>query len=259
MIDQSEGQKRTAEAINRLLQRKAAHLELGQRMFKADGGNLFCMDLLATAVLNRSIRLVQGFADQIRTNFLCAAPLVRLQLDNLLRFNGARFVDSLNDFVIEILRGTPIRKIKDRTGQFMNDAYLLKKAAAEYPELEAIYERGCGYIHLCELHMLHTAQVTGDMEIELSVALEDDEIKDEHRVSAIDAMIRVTDLVLNVVAGWVATKSDPELVRKPIKRAEQLLERGHVSLAKEWLRRVIAEHPVDSVVAEAEAKLSTIP
>jgi hypothetical protein len=258
MSAQKEGEKRTDEALKRLGERQGEHVRLGERMAKADGGNVFMMDFLAVAVLNRSLRLVKGFCDQIKTNFMCAAPLVRLQLDNLLRLRAAHEVGNLNNFVKAIMQGTPIKKLKDRKGQPMTDARLLELASIEYPQLKDIYERGCSYIHLCEVHIAHAVQGAGPMQATLSVSLEDHEITDEHRLNALDVMTYVTDLVLSQVEGWVQTKANPEFVRNPMKRAEWLLERGHVTKAKEWLRMVIKGHHDPSIVANAQAKLASI-
>jgi hypothetical protein len=247
-----------SQEIQNLRQRQPKHLKIGERMMKADNGNIFAMDILAVAVLNRSIRLVRGFCDQINTNFMCAAPLVRLQLDNFLRFGAARHVVNLNEFVIEIMGGTPVRKLKDRHGKPMTDAYLVELAATECPEIKDIYQRGCGFIHLCEVHIAHAVQATGHMQGCLSVSLEDDEINDELRRNAIEVMTFVTDLVLMNVDGWAQTKENPEMVRDPMKRAEMLLQIGEVETARNWLQMVVKEHPDPGVVASATARLATI-
>jgi hypothetical protein len=164
----------------------------------------------------------------------------------------------LNAFVLKVLGGTPIRKIKDSSGHLMTDAYLLEKASAEYPDIEDLYERGCGYIHLGEVHILHAAEVTGPLQMELTVSVEDHEITDTQRLSAIQAMTRVTDLVLKHVDGWVQTKASPDLVTNPLERAEWLLERGYVTRAKEWLKQVIANHGDPTIVTAAKAKLESL-
>ncbi len=258
MTTETRGSEALDAALGVLLGGQREHLDLGRRMSEADGGNLFHMDLLATAVLNRSMRLVRGFADLIRTNFLCAAPLVRLQLDNFLRFNASRHAPDLDAFVTALLRGTPVRKMKDTSGQPMTDANLLQKAAAEYPDLDDIYERGCAYIHLCEVHILHAAEMTGPLRLALSISEREPEVNDGHRISAVHAMTRVTGLVLKHVEGWVLTKAEPGLVRDPMSHAEWLLERGHVSKAKEWLRQAAAFHRDAGVVAAAKAKLGSL-
>jgi hypothetical protein len=86
-------------------------------------GEIEPIDIYAFMALKRSISLVFGFIEMIRAqNFLCAAPLIRLQLDNLLRFRAAFLVEDQNLFVIDVLQEKEVRKLKDRFGKPMTDA-----------------------------------------------------------------------------------------------------------------------------------------
>ena len=61
------------------------HLDAARYLAEAYGGAVYPLDLLAHAVLHRSLCLVSGFCLLVRSgNFVCAAPLVRLQMDNLI-------------------------------------------------------------------------------------------------------------------------------------------------------------------------------
>jgi hypothetical protein len=63
-------------------------LELSLAIMKADE-KFYPVDLIANAVIKRSLALIAGFCTLIRAkNFICAAPLVRLHLDSLLRFSA---------------------------------------------------------------------------------------------------------------------------------------------------------------------------
>ena len=96
------GMKRELERFLGLLETsRDAHLEVGMCMHKAYGGAIYPLDLLASAVLKRSMALIDGFSAMIRAeNFICAAPLVRLQLDNLLRFSASWMVEKPHDLVL---------------------------------------------------------------------------------------------------------------------------------------------------------------
>ncbi|RLT69347.1 hypothetical protein D7V92_11160 [Parabacteroides sp. CH2-D42-20] len=51
------------------------------------GNGLYTLDLMASAIANRAIALNQGFTILVQeNNYLCALPLIRMQLDNCLRF-----------------------------------------------------------------------------------------------------------------------------------------------------------------------------
>ena len=60
--------------------------------------DLFQFDLLVSAVLNRSLALMNGFQLLIiNNNYICAAHLVRLHLDSLMRLSAAWLVDDPNE------------------------------------------------------------------------------------------------------------------------------------------------------------------
>ena len=97
--------------ISKIDDRKDEHLQLIKKMLEADGGNLFPLDLLATAVLKRSMSLCAGFTALVRTgNYTSAASLLRLQLDSCLRFYAAFIVEKPHEFAENVLAGTAVRK-----------------------------------------------------------------------------------------------------------------------------------------------------
>jgi len=127
------------------------HLEVGLRMMKAADGAVFPVDMLAWAALNRSANLIPGFASLIETrNFIAAAPLLRLQIDNCLRFYGIYIVSKPHDFASAVLKGEQIRKMKDSKGEFMTDRHLVKCVAKDFPWITRVYERTSGYVYLSD-------------------------------------------------------------------------------------------------------------
>jgi hypothetical protein len=64
-------------------------MRVGQLLYDACNRNLFPCDGLAMGVLDRSLNILSGFTRLIRNNgYICAVALLRLQLDNILRFYG---------------------------------------------------------------------------------------------------------------------------------------------------------------------------
>jgi hypothetical protein len=111
-----------AQAIQNLRNLREDHKLIGKYL----KDTFFPPDILAVAVLNRSMCLVSGFASLVEAqNLVAAAPFVRLQLDNGLRFFAASLVDSADDFTMQVLNGTVIRKIKDKSGKNLTDQYLV--------------------------------------------------------------------------------------------------------------------------------------
>jgi hypothetical protein len=78
-------------------------------MFESGKVYLYPLDLLAIAVMDRGLSLIFGFIAQIRTNnFTCAAPLVRMHLDNVLRFYAAYISEDPHEFTFKVFEGNHI-------------------------------------------------------------------------------------------------------------------------------------------------------
>lgn len=179
-------------------------------MAKADGGTLFPLDLLAQAVLNRSTNLVPAFVSLIESkNFIAAAPLLRLQIDNCIRFHGAWLVDDPHAFASAVLKGEQIRRLKDKKGNKMSDRYLLENFAQEFPWVTKVYEQTSGYIHLSGAHignlfMGSTSSKEGTTEFRWGRG--DDFPDDSIYIEAVEAFIAATEAMVFYISGWVNTK-----------------------------------------------------
>ena len=182
---------------------------------EADGGAFFPVDFLANAVLHRSINLVRGYITLVeQRNFICAAPLLRLQLDNCLRFYAVFIVAKPHDFALKVLDGVPVRKLKDRTGERMTDTYLVKKLNQIYPWVSQVYERTSGYVHLSDAHIFNTFAPTSPEERKerkqnLVIGVGDCFETDDFYEEATEAFIEATHVLFNYVIGWMKTKQNP--------------------------------------------------
>ena len=205
--------ERIIKGIEQLRSLKQKHYELGLLMHQA-APHIFGTDLLAMAVLNRSVVLIEGFCTLLEAkNYLCAAPLIRFQLDSILRFFATSLVDNSDDLSLTILEGTPVRNLQDRDGKYMTDQYLLKKVVALYPWAPSVYENSSGFIHLSEKHILHTirdAREDADgRTITMAVGTPADEyIPISIKLEAVDCLHAETEAVLGLVASWVHAKHE---------------------------------------------------
>jgi hypothetical protein len=194
-------------------------LSLSAQIVKA--GDVFHMDVLTMAVVNRSLELSEGFQDLILSEkFLCAAPLLRLQIDNLLRYSAAWLVDKPHEFIAEIMKGTPIKKLKDGSGKKMADFYLIKKLSSDIPWIESVYEKTCGYIHFSESHF-HKVMLSTDDNGEFSIGIgsHSKKIPESTYIEAIEAFNAATLEICKYVYGWLKTKDgsvDSSAHNKPI-------------------------------------------
>lgn len=185
-------------------------------MLKADNGKLYPLDMLASAAVKRSMAQCSGFASLIRNqNYICAASLLRLQLDSCIRFFAAFIVEKPHDFAHEVLRGTPIRKLKDRKGRFMTDKHLVDTLGKKYEWMPRVYAATSGFIHLSDRHIFSVFQDwenTGN--ISLNVGATDEGIPDALWIELADGFLASTDGLFEYLKGWTFSKQNPELVKQ---------------------------------------------
>lgn len=203
----------------KLLEKK--HLELGMRMLGAYNGAFYLFDMLAIAALNRSLSLCSGFRKMIYLrNFICAAPLVRMQLDSVLRIYAAFIVDDPHSFSRNVFKGISVRNQKDKNGRKMTDANLVEDLSKDYNWIKNVYKQTSGYVHLSEKHIANTHK-SFDKEtnsVEYIVATNQNFLPKEIFLEAINAFIACTEVLFKYLEGWVFTKDNPELVEEIVKR-----------------------------------------
>ncbi|HEL1013319.1 hypothetical protein KP781_04460 [Streptococcus equi subsp. zooepidemicus] len=110
------------------------------------------VDMFFISALNRRVQFMDGIIELLKTrNLTCAGILVRTQLDNLMRVFAAFISDDRRKFIQASLNGKGIRNMKDNQNKKMTDFYLKKRISEYYPEIEEIYNKSSGYVHLSEV------------------------------------------------------------------------------------------------------------
>ena len=197
------------ERLAFLEESKDSHFTITQKL----SGEIEPIDIYAFMVLKRSISLVFGFIELIRQkNFICAAPLIRLQIDNLLRFRASFLVDDQSLFVVEVLQGKEVRNIKDRLGRNMTDIYLQNALINEYSWLKGTYKNTSGYVHLSDKHLFNTLRKGASGKegaLDIYIGPDDKMVNDEVYEGAIEDMILVTHALLTFIANWTLSKNKP--------------------------------------------------
>lgn len=207
-------------ALEQLGKYREKHFEMGDRVISADNGNLYPLDILVVATLNRSLCLLKGFIELIKSqNFVAAAPLIRLQLDNSLRLSAATLVSDPHKFAMNVLEGVPVKRQKSMENQNMTDTYLVGKLAERYSWVKDVYENTSGYVHLSEKHIFN-AMEPGEKEFTLNLKITDVDafITDEIYLGAILDFQRSTDILFDYVYGWAYTKDNPEKVAQYLRQ-----------------------------------------
>ena len=197
------------ERLTFLEESKTSHFNITEIL----SGQVAPIDIYAFMVLKRSISLVFGFTELLRNkNFLCAAPLIRLQIDNLLRFHAAFLVENQSQFVVDVLKEKEVRKLKDRFGKNMTDAYLQEVLENEYSWLKDVYKNTSGYVHLSEKHFFNTLRASDSGEegvLDIYIGPDDKMVSDQVYEGAVEDMIRVTHALLTFIGNWAISKTKP--------------------------------------------------
>ena len=195
------------------------HLEQGKAIGKAFGGAFYPFDILSFAVLNRSMSLTSGFITLMRNdNFIAAAPLIRVQLDNYLRYAAGWLVSNPHEYVVKILSGEHIRDIKTKKGKRMRDKFLVDEFSKEYKWIKSVYENTSGYIHLSDKHMLIniTELDSKQRAATYKISDKDEYMPEKFKVEAVMAFTEITKLILHRAYSWRCTKDTPKKLRKEI-------------------------------------------
>lgn len=117
-------------------------------MLQADNAKIFPLDLMGISVSKRSMSLIKGFTEMIRQeNFICAAPMLRMQLDNSLRFYAAFLVEDPHELARNFAEGQSIRNFREKgTNQKLTDRLLVERLSEHYPWIAEVYNKMSGYI-----------------------------------------------------------------------------------------------------------------
>jgi hypothetical protein len=127
------------------------HLELAKRFLSA-GGAIFPLDLFMLGVANRSYFVLDAYLDAFdKWNVYAAGPLVRLQLDNLVRVSYLADTEQPHELAVRLL-GDEFRHIKHTDGELLRDRKLVSLAAPRHEWLGPVYEAASGWVHMSPLH-----------------------------------------------------------------------------------------------------------
>jgi hypothetical protein len=200
---------------------EAAHLTIGAAMLQAYDGTYYPLDMLVTAVLNRSYAHISGFRQLLgEKNLLCAGAIMRLQLDTAMRFYAAHLVSDPHEFALDVLDGKRVRDIRDASDNQMNDGYLKDKLGELYEWVPRVYDRTSGYVHLSAVHMLSALSAKPNSDpssvgtLVGKISAVDHDLPEFIYIEAVDAFCAATGIILDFTDGWVFTKANPELVAK---------------------------------------------
>ena len=143
------------------------------------------------SIVTRSISLIKSFELLFHNKlYSTAISLIRLQIDNCLRLYAMTLCDP-EYLLYEITKGNSVRKLNDRDGKKMTDAYLVSKIDEFMPSFKALYEEISGFIHFSFEHLKSnnkTTQKGHDLHIKTLIGGEF-ELDDTEKAKYVDYMI----------------------------------------------------------------------
>ena len=186
------------------------HGASGKELFNACDAELFPCDALAFAVLERSLNLLKGFSLLLsHGGYTTGVGLLRMQLDNVLRFHGVVTSDDPHGIANEILQGAQLRKLKDSAGKKMTDARLVELLAAKNPWVNHVYNLACSYVHLSDQHFHHfllRSKMNCEGTRDFSIGDEDEHVEPEHKSQLVNAFAVVTRGILELITQWISVR-----------------------------------------------------
>jgi len=192
-----------------LEKQRRAHFDLVQKLLTVANGNIYVTDLVMVAVMKRSVDLLDGIICLTnRWNFTAAAPLLRLQIDSLLKLVYLAQLKNADEVPKTILEGKPFRKLKDSKGKPLSDSRLRDYARRFYPWLDRVYEETSKLIHFSEKHCFLTVKSTDDKTrtVTTFVGTGIPHWPESEIDNFLGAVGCTTDALLKVVLGWVVSK-----------------------------------------------------
>ena len=113
-----------------------------------------------SSAINRAVNINRGFTTLTKDdNYSCAIPLMRLMIDNCMRFWGISLVDDKHDYIRVWGSGEKISTIKDRNGKKLTDKHLSECFALLYRGVDKTYNDACAFVHFSEQNLYITAKV----------------------------------------------------------------------------------------------------
>lgn len=194
---------------------RAHHIELVRRFLQAADGVVYTIDMFLTGVATRSYHLVEGFLDLIDDwNVIAAAPVLRLQLDNLTRVSYVVHAPRSDEVVDELIRGTEFRHMKGPDGERLLDWKLVELAKAVHPWLPPVYQATSGWVHLSPLHArmswsIEEGEEAGEKVLQGRFPLQPHEIPVSALQELFGAMIQATEELFGYFEIWESRKGLP--------------------------------------------------
>jgi hypothetical protein len=176
--------------------------------------NMETFDFLLIAALNRTVNISKAYTTLIRdNNFIAAAPLVRINIDTLLRLYASIISEfDRNTFASKVMGGEIIKKMKlNGTGIKLDDRTLyLELSKIEGMEwLTDIYKAGSSFVHLEKSHIFSSLKIADDKEriVNMTIGFHDAFIPESEKFGSTVWMNKIIDSIIQQAQIWMYEKA----------------------------------------------------
>jgi hypothetical protein len=177
-------------------------IRLGHSKMEKIGDSIDYTDFVLLGIIQRSIELTKGFINLMdQWNLLCAAPLIRLHLDTLLRL---AYISSLNDpedISKRIFYDERINNIRDGEGKKLNDARLRDYARKSFHWIDEVYMNTSKFIHFSDKHIFSSIIKMNEKDHVAYFVIGNGtkNAKEEDLLSYYDIMIQINTGILHLI------------------------------------------------------------
>jgi len=202
-----------------LLQSRHTQCEILDRLMAQEAGRSHPMAAVLASVVQRSFSHIDGFVAMVRRrNLYCAIPLLRLQVDTMLRLSAFDLVDDPSELQTSLLEDRPFGKTRSRDGNLLGDSHLCEQLSPRYPWIAQTYKDACGYVHFSGSHLFGAIRARevvpkGDM-LHISSLLF--EIRDPGPpwgdggvLQALEAFKAATEGLMDLCRRWCSNETQP--------------------------------------------------
>lgn len=171
-------------------------------IFLQPNTNTYLLDFYYSAIINRSISLISGFITLSKeNNYVSSVPLIRIQIDNCLRFYATTLVNDCDAFFMDFMKGKHVGNIQDGNGKKMHDTYLVEKLDIHFPGIHKLYKNTSGYVHLSNKHAFLQTKIMEERTIGIRIG-NFDFYNIDKKVDFAYNMFKASEILLDLVKQW---------------------------------------------------------
>jgi len=171
-------------------------------------------DFFLIAALNRTVNISKAYTTLIRdNNFIAAAPLVRINIDTLLRLYASIISEfDRNTFAAKVMGGELIKKMKlnGTKKDLRDDTLYLELSKIEGMEwVTDIYKVGSSFVHLEKSHIFSALKIADEKEkiVNMSIGFHDAFIPESEKFGSAVWMNKIIDSIIQQAQIWMYEKA----------------------------------------------------